>query len=120
VVFSSHILADVQEVCDTVGVLRAGRLLYQGPLDELLVGRVAPTWTVRLRDPGRDIEDALRAQPWVTSVRADTDGSLIVGVRSLRAAEQHLPEVLVRSGAHVISLGPQEAELEDVFLELTS
>jgi ABC-2 type transport system ATP-binding protein len=119
-VFSSHILADVQEVCDRIGVLRDGRMLFQGTLEELLVGHAAPAYRVRLRDPGRDIEDALRAQPWVTSVRADTDGSLIVGVRSLRAAEQHLPEVLFRSGAHVISLGPQEAELEDVFLELTS
>jgi ABC-type methionine transport system ATPase subunit len=39
VLLSTHILADVQQVCDTVGVLRAGRLLYQGSLDELLVGR---------------------------------------------------------------------------------
>jgi ABC-2 type transport system ATP-binding protein len=120
VVFSSHILADVQEVCDRIGVLRDGRMLFQGMLEELLVGHAAPAYRVRLRDPGSDIEDALRTQPWVTSVRADTDGSLIVGVRTLRAAEQHLPEVLVRSGAQVISLGPQEAELEDVFLELTS
>ena len=34
VVLSSHILADVQEVCDTVGILRAGRLLFQGPLEQ--------------------------------------------------------------------------------------
>jgi ABC-2 type transport system ATP-binding protein len=120
VVFSSHILGDVQEVCDRIGVLRDGAMLFQGALEELLVGHAAPAYRVRMRDPGPDIADALRAQEWVTSVRTDTDGSLIIGVRSLRAAEQHLPEVLVRSGAQVISLGPQEAELEDVFLELTS
>lgn len=42
VVFSSHILADVQEVCDTVGVLRQGRLVYEGPLENLLVGKAQP------------------------------------------------------------------------------
>jgi ABC-2 type transport system ATP-binding protein len=38
VVLSSHILTDVQEVCDTVGILRDGRLLFQAALDDLLVG----------------------------------------------------------------------------------
>jgi hypothetical protein len=36
VLFSSHILDDIQRVCDTVGVLRQGSLLFQGPMDELL------------------------------------------------------------------------------------
>ena len=36
VIFSSHILADVQRVADRVGILRAGRLLYQGPTRELI------------------------------------------------------------------------------------
>jgi ABC-type multidrug transport system ATPase subunit len=42
VVLSSHILADVQEVCDAVGILRAGRLLYQGPLETLLGDGLVP------------------------------------------------------------------------------
>ncbi len=44
VLFSSHILGDVQEVCDTVGVLDHGRLRFQGPLDELLVGAAGPRY----------------------------------------------------------------------------
>jgi ABC-2 type transport system ATP-binding protein len=43
VLFSSHILADVQQVSDTVGILRAGRLLWQGRLEDLLVGHAAPS-----------------------------------------------------------------------------
>jgi ABC-2 type transport system ATP-binding protein len=39
VILSSHILADVQDVCDTVGILRDGQMLFQGTLAELLVGR---------------------------------------------------------------------------------
>jgi ABC-2 type transport system ATP-binding protein len=51
ILFSSHILADVQRVCDTVGVLREGRLLYQGPLETLLTERVQPAYLVRVRPP---------------------------------------------------------------------
>nr|BFE71853.1 hypothetical protein GCM10020092_051540 [Actinoplanes digitatis] len=113
VVFSSHILADVQEVCDRIGVLREGRLLFQGTLEELIVGRATPAYRVRLRS-GRDrAEPLLRRQPWVTSLRADR-GDLLVGVRTLGEAETFLAGVLARAGAGVVSLGPQEARLEDV------
>ncbi|MEV0900642.1 ABC transporter ATP-binding protein [Actinoplanes sp. NPDC049802] len=119
VIFSSHILADVQEVCDRIGILRDGRLLFQGTLEELLVGRATPAYRVRLRSGAEPAATLLRRQQWVTSVRAD-DGGLLVGVRTLDEAQTHLAGVLAEAGAQVISLGPQEAQLEDVFLELTS
>ncbi|HEX5201043.1 ABC transporter ATP-binding protein [Paractinoplanes rhizophilus] len=119
VVFSSHILADVQEVCDRIGILRDGRLLFQGGLEQLLVGRATPAYRLRLKS-GTDAAAALlRRQQWVTSVRPEGAG-LIVGVRTLDEAETHLTGVLAEAGTKVISLGPREAELEDVFLELTS
>ena len=118
VLFSSHILADVQQVSDTVGVLRQGRLLYQGPLSELLVGHAVPAYHVRLRGDAAPVAAALRAEPWVTAVEEDgTD--LRVRVRSLGEAERELAGALARTGAAVVSLGPEAADLEDVFLELT-
>jgi ABC-2 type transport system ATP-binding protein len=119
VVFSSHILADVQEVCDRIGILRDGRLLFQGGLEQLLVGRATPAYRVRLRSGADRAGALLRRQEWVTSVRADGAG-LIVGVRTLNEAETRLAGLLAEAGAQVIGFGPREAELEDVFLELTS
>ncbi|MCU7729522.1 ABC transporter ATP-binding protein [Actinoplanes sp. KI2] len=119
VVFSSHILADVQEVCDRIGILRDGRLLFQGGLEQLLVGRATPAYHLRLRSGTDPAEALLRRQPWVTSVRPEGAG-LVIGVRTLDEAETHLAGVLAEAGAKVISVGPREAELEDVFLELTS
>jgi ABC-2 type transport system ATP-binding protein len=117
---SSHILADVQEVCDTVGILRAGRLLYQGSLDALLVGRAVPAYQVRLREPVPPVIERLRGEVWVTGVDEDAAGSLRVGVRSPAEAELLLPKVLAACDARVVSLAPKAADLEDVFLELTS
>jgi ABC-2 type transport system ATP-binding protein len=120
VLLSSHILADVQEVCDTVGILRAGRLLFQGSLERLLVGHAAPAYRVRLRSPAAAVVEALRGQAWVTGVSTQDRQWVRVTVRSLAEAEQWLPSVLAGCGAHVISLAPEAVDLEDVFLELTS
>ena len=120
VVLSSHILTDVHEVCDTVGVLRAGRLLYQGPMADLLVGRAVPAYLVRVREPAEPVVAHLRAQPWVAAVEQRPAGKLRIEIRSLPEAEGCLPRVLADSGARVVSLEPSTADLEDVFLELTS
>jgi ABC-2 type transport system ATP-binding protein len=117
---SSHILADVQEVCDAVGILRAGRLLYQGTLDNLLVGRAIPAYRVRLREPVAPVVEHLRGEEWVTGVDEEADRSLRVGVRSLAEAELRLPHALAACDARVVSLEPRAADLEAVFLELTS
>jgi ABC-2 type transport system ATP-binding protein len=120
VILSSHILGDVQEVCDAVGVLRAGRLLFQGPLENLLVGRAVPAYRIHLRPPLDRAAQALRAQSWVNSVEPDGPETLRITVTSLTEAEVRLAGVLDASEARVVSLAPLAPDLEDVFLELTS
>jgi ABC-2 type transport system ATP-binding protein len=120
VLFSSHILSDVQRVCDTVGVLRQGRLLYEGGLDELLTGRVQPAYLVRLRPPLEPVVAALTAQPWVGGVEQIGANELRVDVTGLEDAETRLPAVLAAAGARVVATEPEAADLESVFLELTS
>lgn len=120
VVLSTHILADVQEVCDTVGVLRDGRLLRQGPLDDLLVGQASPAYTVRVVPPIAPVAEALRREPWVTRVDQVGAEDLVVGARSLDEASDHLVAALAACGARVVRLEPRTPDLETVFLELTS
>jgi ABC-2 type transport system ATP-binding protein len=110
----------VQEVCDTVGILRDGRLLFQGALDDLLVGHAVPAYLVHLRSRADGAADALRQAPWVTGVTELAGQSLRVTVRSLGEAEAQLAGVLAACGAPVVSLAPEAPDLEHVFLELTS
>jgi ABC-2 type transport system ATP-binding protein len=120
VVLSSHVLTDVQEVCDTIGVLRAGCLLYQGRLETLLVGQAVPAYRVQVRGPVEPVIAALREEEWVERVGETAPGWLRVAVRSLADAERNLTGALARGGARVVSLAPEAPDLEDVFLELTS
>ena len=118
VVFSSHILADVQEVCDTVGILRQGELVFEGTLQNLLVGHAQPGYLVRLRPPLEAVVDRLASVEWISGV-AVVDAELIrVTGESLAVLEASLVAALAAADAHVVSLAPEAPSLEDVFLEV--
>lgn len=119
VLFSSHILTDVQQVCDTIGILREGRLLFQGRTRELLAGKAAPAFTVRLRSPLDDLVGVLEAAPWVHLVEREGLDRLRVTVASSEVAETELVRTLADEGARVVGIAPAEVDLEHVFLELT-
>jgi ABC-2 type transport system ATP-binding protein len=119
VLFCSHILDDVQEVCDRVGVLRDGRVLFQGPVRDLLVGAAAPEYTIRLRAPVAPVVAELARQPWVRAVEQVGAEEIHVRAASLDEAERHLVAALAGIGARVVSMVPAGADLEQVFLALT-
>jgi ABC-2 type transport system ATP-binding protein len=119
VLFSSHILGDVQEVCDTVGILDEGSLRFQGSIASLLVGRAVPRIMVRLRSEADRVATTLSGIDWVTGVEPLGDDTIAVAVTSLEAAETRLPAVLASTGAAVISFRPEDVTLEQAFLELT-
>ncbi|MGW5127530.1 ABC transporter ATP-binding protein [Streptomyces sp. NPDC004069] len=120
VIFSSHVLADVQRVADTVGVLDRGRLLFQGPVRDLIDRFLRPAWEVRLRAGGEQpLAELLRRQEWVTSVAVGSDGSVRVEASSTEVGELRLPQAIAAAGAALISLRPVDADLEAAFLALT-
>ena len=120
ILFSSHILADVQEVCDTVGILDHGDLVFQGSVETLLVGRAIPRYRVRVRPPSDAVARSLERQAWVQAVDRSSGDELLVTVASLEDAESKLTGALAESGARVISIGPEAVTLEQAFLEVTT
>jgi len=95
ILFSSHILGDVQEVCDIVGILDDGRQLFEGPMRSLLVGQAIPRVHVSLRADAERVAAALARLEWVTGVDDLGDDTVAVAVTSLDLAERHLPGTLV-------------------------
>ena len=109
----SHLLHEVQAVSDRIAIVKKGRLIQEGTVEELL-GR-AEYLRVRADDSDALVQ-ALGAIPWVTGVE-HVDGSLRVTAPTARAAE--LNGVLAAQGILLSELGPYEMDLESVFLELT-
>jgi ABC-2 type transport system ATP-binding protein len=119
VIFSSHILADVQRVADHVGILRAGRMLYQGPTRDLIDTYLQPRWLLRVAGDVAPALAAIRAQPWATRAEHTGAGELRIDAVSLDAGERGIPAALASCGARQVSCEPLAADLESAFLALT-
>jgi len=118
-VFSSHILDDVQQVSDEIGILRRGSLIYQGSLEGLLAGRRATSYVITMRSGHEAALSALAAAPWTAEAVLGDDGILRVVVNDLEMAERELVPLLAGLGAPIVSVQPHRESLEDVFLEVT-
>jgi ABC-2 type transport system ATP-binding protein len=112
---SSHLLSEVQQMCDHVAIIGRGRLIAAGAVDEVL-HRDGATG-VHARVPDRAAAAEVLSAAGMECVAAE-DGTLLVGVEHARAAE--VTEVLARAGIFVSELRPRELDLETVFLELTA
>jgi ABC-2 type transport system ATP-binding protein len=119
VIFSSHILADVQRVADQVGILRDGRLLWQGSTSDLIDTYLRPSWLVRIAGDAAAVAAAMAAQPWATRVEPTGAGTIRVDATSIDAGEHGIPAVIAACGAGQVSCEPAAADLESAFLALT-
>ena len=119
ILLSTHLLGDVEEVCDTVGVLHQGRLLFQGALAQLLERTASLALRVCVRPPVEPALEALRRAPWASSAHQVGPDVLLVEVTSADEAETGIARVLADAGAAVVWLGPESRTLEQVFLEMT-
>jgi ABC-2 type transport system ATP-binding protein len=121
VVFSTHVLADVERICDRVAILDRGRLVTEGPLGDLLDAHAKPVYRLEA-DRGQDaavagLVDRLKYMPWVKEVSARDGVVRIVVSDPVEAATAILP-TLSAAGVTLASLERGRPTLEDVFLEL--
>jgi ABC-2 type transport system ATP-binding protein len=117
VFFSTHILADVERVCDTIAVLDRGRVVEQAAIDDLKRhhGR-GQRLLVEVDDPAA-LAWALRGAPWVSLVER-SGGTLRLTVTDPAAAERALPAVVAGAGLALRRLEADEVSLEEVFVAL--
>ena len=121
VVLSSHVLSDVERVCERVAILDHGRLVIESAVDELLDRFAPPAYRVEL-DPGQERQvaaclDALARQPWAGRVESGTS-ALRIHVTDPAAAAAGLLPLLASSGLRLAAFERERPTLEDVFLEL--
>jgi len=114
VVLSSHLLAEVEELCNRVAIVRTGRIVYEGEIAELKRGAGA-TYRLQTTDDER-ARAVCRAQPGINEVRTE-HGRIAFTADEQAVAE--LSQALVEAGALIISLAPQTVTLEDLFFSLT-
>jgi ABC-type multidrug transport system ATPase subunit len=112
VLLSSHLMAEVEQICDRVGVISRGRLVGEGTVDEL---RGRESLWIRA-EPLDDAERVLGSIRGIEQV-ARSDGGLRIAADPAAAPE--INRALVEAGIAVGELRHERASLEKVFLELT-
>ncbi|HEY6204239.1 MAG TPA: ABC transporter ATP-binding protein [Candidatus Limnocylindria bacterium] len=113
ILLASHLLHEVEQVCDRVVVIKKGKLIASGTIAD--VAHRGSYYEVTVPDIGR-ASAALRALPGVTETR-ETPSGLEVVADAGRGAE--LNRALATVGIYASAIVPRTSSLEDVFLELT-
>lgn len=115
VFFSTHILSDVETICDRVGMLLGGNLVREAALGSLLDGTVR---SVELRCAGLDAAATAEARALASDGGPAGDGHVFV-FPSLPAANAAAAVVLARGG-RILSLQPNRETLEETFVRLAA
>jgi len=114
VLLSSHLLTEVEELCNRVAIVRTGRIVFEGALDDLK--RTAGSeWRLRTTDDERALQ-VLASRRGIEGVRRDP---LDLRFEATEEAAAELSIALVQSGLGIRALAPHTATLEDLFFHLT-
>jgi ABC-2 type transport system ATP-binding protein len=115
VLLSSHLLGEVEEVCNRVAIVRSGRIVYEGTIAALARG-AGTTYRLVSTDDARALR-ICAAQPGIANPALDVHGKL--GFTADEASVAELSRALVEAGVLIRELAPQTVTLEDLFFELT-
>ena len=121
VLYSTHILDDVQRVSDTVAIISQGRMVAHAPIEHLLAGSEGAVFLIETRGPTESARLEVEGLPWVEKVEIEEHeaGSRWMVVGDEEEAEQHLLRTVLADPELVVaSFGRQRFELEDVFVRI--
>jgi ABC-2 type transport system ATP-binding protein len=121
ILYSTHILADVQRVSDEVIIINKGCLVTQSRIEKLLTGKTA-AYTLVTRGENDSLQKNLSEQSWIGNVNQKShDGQTTweIAVNSVDIAEGNLLRLaLGTEGVFVIDFGRRKHQLEEVFMDL--
>ncbi len=125
VLFSSHILEDVERVSDKLVMVKAGRNVVDGPMEDILSRYAADRLRMELHPEDIDkAESLLGTMPWVSGLSRDgsAPGVVYADVRlgQMETALDGTLSGLVRQGVRVREFGRSRTDLETVFLRLSA
>ena len=119
IVISSHILSELQSLCNRVAIIEKGKLIYCGPVQGIQ-SQLSPGKVMRARvstDPWNAAE-LLKTNPEIAEVTV-LDGELKIHLPNSASDPGVIADTLVRGGARLVSLREDQLGLEEVFMRLT-
>jgi ABC-2 type transport system ATP-binding protein len=119
IMISSHILSELEEICDQIGIIENGRLVFNGSMEEIR-HRLGLGNKVKVRVAANQDKavELLSAVPQIQHVQAFED-YISVTFYPDKIADGLIARTLVNGGINLILLEPQRLKLDEAFLQLT-
>jgi ABC-2 type transport system ATP-binding protein len=119
VFFSTHILDDVERICDQVAILGEGRLLLTDTMDAIRKQYAHPSVVVRVEEKDTErLRQVLAGMDWVQEMTLTEDGQLHIGLMDVAAAGRAIPKAVTEMGMSLLNYQPMRPALEDIFVEV--
>ncbi|WP_353892571.1 ABC transporter ATP-binding protein [Proteinivorax hydrogeniformans] len=119
VFLSSHILSDVERVCDEVSILHEGKILLNSSLEELQKSHLQPIFDIELEGDVQTAKKELEKMSWSTKVESQKNG-ISVYVSDFDLAKDALLKELVKTPVTITSYKIRKKTLEDIFIGMVS
>ncbi len=117
--FSTHILADVERVCDRVGILKEGKLLLNDTIDNLKKKYSRRTLYIEVDNPQK-LFIKLKEFPWVESLSLSNKNGILVKIKDMSLPQREIPRIIFQEDLFLFKFEFLEPSLEDIFLEVVS
>lgn len=117
VILSTHILPEVEMVCDHVQIIHKGKLVFNGSIDVLKQQRQGNKLLIGLNNP--PTHESLLQVPGVVSVDSLNNGLLRISYAPQQSPAEALVSAAVNNGWGLYQINPDQTSLEDVFVHLT-
>jgi ABC-2 type transport system ATP-binding protein len=120
---STHILADVERVCDTVGIINQGRLVAKSTVEELRQQHSSTTFELEFEEDAGAFIEILKIQRWLDKLEEiDVSGTpvLRINVRDIQTARNELLMLVANSGLTLRRYELSMPSLEDVFITMVN
>ncbi|MFO1460393.1 MAG: ABC transporter ATP-binding protein [Verrucomicrobiota bacterium] len=119
IIISSHILSELQSLCNRCAIIERGRLIYAGPIKGVnAAASDARTFWVRVAGPAETARELLAQRPETAGIEP-IDGQLKVTLAGSVEDGGYIADTLVKGGIRLLELREDEIGLEEVFLRVT-
>ena len=118
---STHILSDVERVCDMVGIINKGKLLAVSSMEELKKKYTRSTFEIEFIEDAGAFAQSLKQVPWLTDAETVAENGipiLRVNAMDIDTARKELPRLIAESGLTLTRYELSPPDIEDIFVEI--
>jgi ABC-2 type transport system ATP-binding protein len=113
VLLSSHLLHQVQAICDRVGLFRKGQMVLEGTVPELAHRILGGAFRIRVEADGPDMEEAFRQVAGVVRVQDGAAGRYVV--EASRDLRSEVAAAVVAKGGRLLAIRMEEPSLDEIY-----